>query len=73
MQEEKIAKVDMPNTKDGVLNLATLIFRFTRGRMELCMRKLKNVIICDENSGFELPHPTSVGWGSSSTRFKSKA
>lgn len=31
MQEEKIAKVDIPNTKNGVLNLATLIFRFTDG------------------------------------------
>ena len=26
---------------------------FTRGLMELCMRKLKNVIICDENSGYK--------------------
>lgn len=31
MQEEKIAKVDIPNTKNGVLDLATLIFRFTDG------------------------------------------
>lgn len=26
---------------------------FTRGLMELCMRKLKNVIICDESSGYK--------------------
>ena len=26
---------------------------FTRGLMELCMRKLKTVIICDENSGYK--------------------
>jgi len=31
MQEEKIAKVNIPNTKNGVLDLATLIFRFTDG------------------------------------------
>ena len=31
MQEEKIAKIDIPNTKNGVLDLATLIFRFTDG------------------------------------------
>ena len=31
MQEEKIAKVDIPNTKNGVLDLATLIFRFMDG------------------------------------------
>ena len=27
MQEEKIAKIDIPNTKNGVLDLAALIFR----------------------------------------------
>ena len=26
---------------------------FTRGLMELCMRKLKSIIICDENSGYK--------------------
>lgn len=31
IQEEKIAKVNIPNTKNGVLDLATLIFRFTDG------------------------------------------
>lgn len=31
MQEEKIAKMNIPNTKNGVLDLATLIFRFTDG------------------------------------------
>ena len=31
MQEEKIAKVNIPNTKNGLLDLATLIFRFTDG------------------------------------------